>query len=160
SKHYGEDGSHPTFFGGTGIGPTVWSEAPFNNNQDLYVLKDDYSQVFGNHIMKLGALLSIDSKNEDSGGGAPAESPQSWGATGFNGWSGSTGNRFADFLLKDMSWGFSETNRQTRALLRWKDVEIYGSDSWRITPRMTVDFGARFSYFPNPYQADGTATSF
>ena len=28
-------------------GGVLWNQAPFQNNQDLFVLKDDYSAVFG-----------------------------------------------------------------------------------------------------------------
>ena len=41
------------FWGGGGYS-ALWNEAPFRNNQDLYVLKDDYSAVFGKHLFKAG----------------------------------------------------------------------------------------------------------
>jgi len=159
-KHYGADSSYPVFWGGIGAGPDVWSEAPFHNNQDLFVLKDDYSQVFGNHVLKLGVNLSTNKKNEDNGGGSPAEATHFWGSTGYQGWGATTGNRLSDFLLKDMSWGFDESNTQVRALMRWKDVEVYAQDSWRLKPNFTLDYGVRMSYFMNPYQSDGKATGF
>ena len=34
------------------------------NNQDLYVLKDDFSAVFGKHFVKAGAFYSSNAKNE------------------------------------------------------------------------------------------------
>ena len=52
------------FWGGGGYS-TLWNEAPFHNNQDLYVFKDDYSLVFGKHMLKAGALFSTNKKNED-----------------------------------------------------------------------------------------------
>ena len=58
AKHYGAERSHPVFWGGQGYGEPLWNEAPFKNNQDLFVLKDDYSQVFGNHFIKVGALAT------------------------------------------------------------------------------------------------------
>jgi hypothetical protein len=159
-KLYGTQDSPAVFWGGIGVGPDSWSEAPFNNNQDLMVLKDDYSRVFGNHLLKLGVLGSVDKKNEDAGGASSSESPQFWGASGFNGSGGTTGNKLADFLLKDMSWGFSETDHETRARLQWSDVEAYAADSWRVRPRVTLDYGVRFSLFPNAYQTDDVATAF
>ena len=53
-KQYGADRGHPVFWGGGGYGQTLWNEAPFRNNQDLFVLKDDYSAVFGKHFVKVG----------------------------------------------------------------------------------------------------------
>jgi hypothetical protein len=159
-KHYGNEDSHPVFWGGVGVGPDLWSEAPFLNNQDLVVLKDDYSKVFGNHLVKIGLLGSMNAKNEDNGGASAAEAPQFWGPTGLNGWGGTTGRKLGDFLLQDMSWGFSENNKQVRALVRWRDIEAYAADSWKAHPRLTVDLGARISLFRNPYLDDNQATSF
>jgi Carboxypeptidase regulatory-like domain len=158
-KHYGADRSHPIFWGGGGY-PALWNEAPFNNNQDLFVLKDDYSQVFGKHFFKAGALASTNKKNEDIGGGSAFESPQFWGATGLNNAGATTGNVMADFLLKDMTWGFVETSAQPRAQIRWKDFEAYLQDSWKVHPRLTVDLGVRYSYLPNPYEAEDLVASF
>jgi len=159
-KHYPSQ-NIPTFWGGVGVGDgNTWSEAPFNNNQDLFTLKDDYSQVFGNHLLKFGLLGSMNAKNEDSGGGSPQESAQFWGATGYQGWGGTTGNRFSDFLLKDMGWGFNEANKQVRALVRWRDIEAYAADSWRLQPRVTLDYGIRASLLPHPFLDDNLGTSF
>lgn len=159
-KHYAGQDSHPVFWGGTGVGPDVWSDAPFNNNQDLLTLKDDYSKVFGNHLVKVGLLGSINAKNEDNGGGSPAEAPQFWGSSGYQGGSATTGNKFSDFLLKDMYWGFSEKNTQRRALVRWRDIEGYVADSWRLQPRVTLDYGVRASIINNPYLADNLGLNF
>jgi len=158
-KRYGADDPVPVFWGGGGY-PTLWNEAPFHNNQDLFVLKDDYSQVFGKHFVKFGVLGSTNKKNEDAGGGAPSEVSQFWGAAGLNGWGASTGNTLGNFLLRDMTWGFSETNKEARAQLRWKDIELYAADSWKAQARLTIDYGVRYSYFPNPYQTSGDATAF
>ena len=65
-EYAGNEG-HPVFWGGGGYG-TLWNEAPFHNNQDLYVFKDDYSLVFGKHLLKVGGLFSTNKKNEDVGG--------------------------------------------------------------------------------------------
>ena len=46
-------------------GGVLWNQAPWLNNQDLYVLKDDYSAVFGKHFVKVGVLASFNKKNEE-----------------------------------------------------------------------------------------------
>ena len=88
---------------------TLWNEAPFRNNQDLFVLKDDYSAVFGKHLFKAGVLASTNTKNEDSNGNGSNQNSAFWGSAGLNGWDANTGNILADFLLRDMTWGFSES---------------------------------------------------
>ena len=40
-------------------GGVLWNQAPWLNNQDLFVLKDDYSAVFGKHFVKAGVLAQL-----------------------------------------------------------------------------------------------------
>ena len=43
---------------------------------------------------------------------------------------------------------------------RWRDLEFYASDSWKLSPRITFDYGVRYSLFYNPYSADDKIMSF
>jgi hypothetical protein len=160
ARFYGSDRGHPVFWGGQGYGQALWNEAPFHNNQDLFILKDDYSAVFGKHVVKTGGLVSVNKKNEDVLGFGSAENSQFWGSTGLNGFGATTGNILADFLLRDMTFGFSEFSTQRQVPQRWRDFEVYVSDSWKATPRVTADFGVRYSYLANPYAADNRLMSF
>jgi hypothetical protein len=155
-KLYGSGASIPVFWGGSGYS-MLGNEAPFHNNENLYVLKDDYSQVFGKHELKVGILGSYNEKNEDNG----AEQPSFWGATGFNTSFGpTTGNLIANFLLRGTTFGFSEAAFDRHTQVRWKQVEAYAQDSWKITPRMTFDYGVRYSYFGVPYSAENLFSNF
>ena len=157
-KLHGADQGSPVFWGGAGYS-SLWNEAPFLNNQDLFVLRDDYAAVFGKHFVKAGVLVSTNAKNEDTGGGN-GEQSNFWGSTGLNGWGGTTGNLLADFLLKDMGWGFSESSTAITANTRWKDLEFYVNDTWKVRPNVTLDLGVRYSVFMNPYDANDKAMSF
>src|SRR5206468_6257259 len=143
-----------------GYGQALWNEAPFHNNQDLFILKDDYSAVFGKHFVKAGALGSFNKKNEDVGGYGAFENSEFWGSAGVNGWGATTGNILADFLLKDMTFGFDENSVQFQVPQRWRDIEAYAADSWKASPHVTVDYGFRYSVFLNPYAADDRIASF
>jgi hypothetical protein len=158
-KLYGADRGHPTFWGGGGYG-MLWNAAPFWNNQDLFVLRDDHSAVFGNHFFKAGVLASWNRKNEDTGGYGSSESPAFLFPTGLPAWGPATGNILADFLLKDMTWFFFEPSGQNRTPQRWRDFEIYLSDSWKLSPRVTLDLGLRYSRLFNVYAADDRIMSF
>ena len=160
ARFYGAERGHPVFWGGAGYGQALWNEAPFHNNQDLFILKDDYSAVFGKHVVKAGALVSFNKKNEDVLGYGSAENSAFWGATGLNQWGSDTTNTLANFLLKDMTFGFSEASSQRQVPQRWRDFEFYLSDSWKATQRLTLDYGVRYSFFLNPYAADDRIMSF
>jgi len=159
SKEYGDQTGHPVFWGGQGYG-TLWNEAPFRNNQDLFILKDDYSAVFGKHFFKAGVLGSTNAKNEDSNGNGSAQNSAFWGSSGLNGWGSTTGNILSDFLLKDMTFGFSEPSGFRQVPTRWQDLEFYAQDSWKAAPRVTVDYGIRYSLLFNYYANDNKQTSF
>jgi hypothetical protein len=159
-KEYGSDVGHPVFWGTQGYGD-LWNEAPFNNNQDLFVFKDDYSAVFGKHLFKAGVLVSTNKKNEDTTGNGSSENWNFWGTgAGLNGWNSSTGNILSDFLLKDMTFGFTEYSGSRNVPQRWHDLEFYAQDSWKVSPRVTVDYGLRWSILYNYYLKDNSMTSF
>ncbi|HET7694720.1 MAG TPA: carboxypeptidase regulatory-like domain-containing protein [Vicinamibacterales bacterium] len=156
---YAGDEGHPVFWGGGGY-QALWNEAPFHNNQDLFVLKDDYTLVFGKHMLKAGALVSINQKNEDVGGFGSFENSAFWGSGGLPGWGATSGNLLADFLIRDMTFGFSENSGQRQVPQRWRDAEFYVADSWKATQRLTLDYGVRYSLFLNPYAQDNRIMSF
>lgn len=156
---YAGDEGHPVFWGGGGY-QALWNEAPFHNNQDLYVFKDDYTLVFGKHMLKVGGLGSTNKKNEDVLGYGSSESALFWGSGGLPGWGANSGNLLADFLIKDMTFGFSENSGQRPVPQRWSDFEAYASDSWKVNQRITFDYGIRYSLFNNPYAADNRIMSF
>jgi hypothetical protein len=161
TKQYGDQTGHPVFWGGAGYA-ALWNEAPFLNNQDLLIVKDDYTRVFGKHFIKAGVLASFNKKNEDTDGNGSSQHSRFWGpnGAGLNGWGSNTGNTLADFLLRDMTWGFSEASSSRSAPQRWRDVELYVADSWQASRKVTIDFGVRYSLLYNPYTADDRITSF
>ena len=158
-KQYGNETGAPGVLGRRRLLDAL-ERGAVRNNQDLYVLKDDYSAVFGKHLLKAGFLGSTKTKNEDSNGNGSAQNSAFWGSAGLNGWGANTGNTLGDFLLKDMTWGFSEPYGFRQTSTKWKDLEFYAHDSWKVSPRVTVDIGARWSMLKNYYSDDDTITSF
>jgi hypothetical protein len=158
-KEYGANRGHPIFFGRGSYGDDLQNMAPFKNNQNLFVLKDDYSAVFGRHFFKAGAVASYNQKNEDVFDQGSAESPQFGDAVGLTGEEDTTGNPLADLLLRGMAFDFSEAAAERSIQQRWRDVEAYVADSWKIHSRVTLDYGVRFSRFENPLDLGDTISS-
>jgi hypothetical protein len=159
-KEYGADRGHPIFFGREGYGEDLQNMAPFKNNQNLFALKDDYSAVFGRHFLKAGIVFSYNQKNEDVFDQGSAESSQFGDAVGLTGHGDTTGNALADLLLRGMAFDFSEASAERSIRQRWRDVEAYASDSWKVGPRVTLDYGLRWSRFENPYDVGDSIASF
>ncbi|MBW4028467.1 MAG: carboxypeptidase regulatory-like domain-containing protein [Acidobacteria bacterium] len=146
--------------GSYGSGNSTSLIAPWENELDLYTIQDDMTWVKGRHTFKFGGLLAIDSKNEDTGP-ATSERPSigtsdsSVAPGGF-----ATGNNLANFLLPNNTLYFGETSTNVRAQLRWRDYEIYATDAFKLTPRLTLSYGVRYSLFPPTYQPNNQITSF
>lgn len=146
----------------------LWHLAPWDDAQDIWSWKDDFAKTSGNHNLKIGALYARYLKDQDMiwdtapsfWGAAPGGAGMGggWGdsrAPG-NGHGGVTDNVVADLLLKDTWWadGF-EISNPSRSKVRWHDVEVYFADTWRARPRLTVDYGVRWSLLPPSFDADG-----
>ena len=102
-------------------------------SNNTYTATDNFSRVMGSHTLKVGAELSFEQVNV---------SPD---AT-FNGtfsFSGSeTGSDFADFLIGAPSL-FTQTDSENY-YPRHKYLGAYAEDSWKITPKLTLNLGVRY----------------
>jgi len=154
AKTTGDQIAHPTFWGAQGYQP-LWNMAPWSNLQDLYALRDDFTKVMGQHSLKAGVLFGWNKKNEFIGGASSAEQSEFWGAA-----DATTGNTVADFLLKDLPWGFDENRTQPDAHTRWKDLEFYVGDTWKVSRKVTLDLGLRYSILYEPYDAANAIGTF
>jgi hypothetical protein len=159
-KEYGANRGHAVFFGRESYGDDLQNMAPFKNNQNLFVFKDDYSQVFGQHVLKAGIVGSYNQKNEDVLDWGSGESSQFGDAVGLTGEGDTTGNALADLLLGGMAFDFKENSADRSIQQRWRDFEAYMSDTWKVHPRVTVDYGLRWSRFESPYDLGDTIASF
>jgi hypothetical protein len=158
-KEYGASRGHAVFFGRESYGDDLQNMAPFKNNENLFVLKDDYSAQYGKHFFKAGVVASYNEKNEDVFDWGSGESSQFGDAVGLTGEGDTTGNALADLLLQGMAFDFSEASADRSIQQRWRDVEAYVADSWKIHPRVTLDYGVRWSRFESPYDLGDTISS-
>jgi hypothetical protein len=164
----------PPVFWGPGGYSTLWNAAPWYNRMDRYTWTDDYSKVAGKHQFKFGALLAHNVKDQPNNGDFN-ESPAFWGFPGTckqagtpgnncanTAWgdAGAPGNAIASILLKGSVWGYGESNALHQAAGRYQDYEFYGGDSWRVSPRVTVNYGFRWSLLMQPYVADNELSFF
>jgi hypothetical protein len=167
-KKYGDAGPSVWFQGATNL-PGVWTIAPWANEQDLYTFQDDFSMVKSRHTFKFGATMSRNLKDEQQ---SNTEFGVFGGPTGFNGCSGkisaacpnSTGNTTgynpADVLLEGMAFGLTETSTIFTGRNRWNNYEFYAGDTFRLNRKLTIVYGLRWSFLPNPYLANNQYTEF
>jgi len=147
---------------------------PWGNRQDLFAWKDDFSISMKKHTFKVGILYDQNAKDEEQGqeaggmwGGAgyvfPSTSatpgPQLSGP-GFSWNSPTGGNQWSDTILQNTMWGVNENNRNPISDPRWRDVEFYFGDTWKVTSRLTLDYGFRWSLMPDAWLADNKLAAF
>jgi hypothetical protein len=141
-------------WGGQGY-PTLWHQAPWENHEDLFIWKDDISKVWRDHSFKAGGLVSRNVKNEQPNGGSGLYTVQE------DGGGGPTGNYIASLLLKDLPiTEYSEVDHQERTLGRWHDFEWFGNDTWKVSPRVTLTMGLRWSRFSPAYSDNNRISNY
>jgi hypothetical protein len=170
----------PPVFWGPGGYSTLWNGAPWNNRMDRYTWTDDYSKVKGRHQFKFGVLLAHNVKDQANNGDFN-ESPAFWGpgntctnnkagtAPGQAGntcdstpWgqAGGTGNSMADILMAGHVYGYGEASKLHEAAGRYQDYEFYGGDTFKLTRRVALNYGLRWSLLMQPYAADNELSFF
>jgi Carboxypeptidase regulatory-like domain/TonB-dependent Receptor Plug Domain len=155
-KQSGAQIGYPVFWGGLGPGAdsdSLWTQAPWHNNEQLYVLKDDFSKVHGNHTFKVGFLVSNNQKNELANG-TSEENTQFGGVVSTAGDPGSSSlNGAFDALWAGRLWQATEIQTNPYSQTRWHDFEMYYADNWKLSRRLTLDYGLRWSFLRQPYHA-------
>lgn len=116
-------------------------------------LNDDLTWVRGHHTFKFGADMSLIHTISPLG----FTGADNYGTFTFNGLF--SGNDFADFLLgipgeSDEDDVTQDNNGNARF---WA---LYAQDSYRVSPRLTLDYGLRWEYRPGYTDAGGNIGNF
>ena len=149
-------GQIPSLFWGAGGYAQIWHQAPWANREDLYIWKDDFSLVFGNHDLKVGGLFSHNFKDEPGSGAAGGNQQMAIQGCGDH-----TGHCIADLLLRDTVLSdYQEIANTEVADGRWRDFEFYVNDTWKIHPRVTLTLGLRYSVFPPAWETQNRISNF
>ncbi|MFL6211792.1 MAG: carboxypeptidase regulatory-like domain-containing protein [Pyrinomonadaceae bacterium] len=144
---------YPSLVWGTDGYNTLWHQAPWMNHEDLFIWKDDFSKVWGNHDLKIGALFSHNIKNELINGNSGLYFIQNSNSR--------TGNAMSEILLKDLPiTEYSEIDNQGLEPGRWSDKEAYVNDTWKFSPHVTFTLGMRYSIYAPAYANNNHITNF
>jgi hypothetical protein len=132
-----------TVYGNFGEDPGYIPNGLYNSNP-TFTFRDNVSKAVGRHNLQFGAYVAAAQKNE-FGGELGAGSVPGY-LTFDTSVAGTTGNAFADLLVGQIA-SFGQQDRFVKYYNRYKIVEPYFNDDWRITPRLTLNLGLRVSLF-------------
>ena len=123
----------------------VTQTQPLIHASDLETtLTDDWSWVKGKHTIEAGFNWVNSTKRQN-------KFSQSNGTWNFSG--RFTGDPIADYLLGDAAQ-FYQDSTERRPYIHGKIISPYVQDTWKISKRLTVNYGLRFTYMPLPHAQD------
>ncbi len=141
----------------TGDIGTLSSFGPYRDYNRNHNLFDTLTWISGKHTMKFGGTLNLYQKSENHAGGNNGsfsfnDSPVPTGTPLFR-------QEWANFLLGNVS-SFTQLSVDFHAEVRQHQFEAFAQDAFRVLPNLTLTYGVRYSYFGQPTDANGQATSF
>ncbi len=144
-----------TFSGGTAIS-TYGPYRDYNRNHNIFA---NLTKTIGNHTVKAGFTYNHYNKEENNA----SANAGSFGFTNGNLPAGSTAQPYqqawANFLTGFVST-FSQASIDVTPSITANQIEAYLQDDWKITPRLTLNLGLRYSHFAQPTDANHQLTTF
>jgi hypothetical protein len=124
----------PIYFNPGGFDPILFAE-----KWQISAL-ENVTKVWGTHTLKAGLYYEHVTNNQPGNGNSNGQITEDRnGAT-------STGNVLADLLLGRITGSYNEQTQNALHNIAYNIFETYAQDSWKLKPRLTVDFGVRVSY--------------
>src|SRR5262245_54798747 len=113
---------------------------PFFGTNNIWNVSDNLSKIWGGHNVKAGFYLEYTTRNAAR-------------ASAFNGTFNfdrnptnnplDTGNPFANALIGSVN-SYTEANGKLNGHARYKNIEWFAQDNWKVNKRLTLDYGLRF----------------
>jgi hypothetical protein len=144
---------------GSYLGGTPWKQANTTIN-----VNDNLTWVRNKHTIKTGLFYQRSRKDQPAWGNINGQFNFNVAATSGGACPNppdpcNLGDPFASALLGDFS-GFSQSTARPLGKFRYNQLEFYVQDTWKLTSRLTLDFGMRFTWMPAQYDANNQIALF
>jgi len=126
--------------------------APFTNYNTTLDFVDNFSKIIGPHTLKIGGYFQRSRKDQTAF--ANANGSINFGDGGNNPFD--TGFGFANIAIGSFQT-FQQASAYATGHYRYSNFETYVQDTWKVSPRLTVDYGMRF-YWMQPQYDEGLKT--
>ena len=140
-------------YGGVGFAADP-AYMPWEHSNPTYSLEDSVSKVIGKHTLQMGVAV-LNSRRSETNGAIGAATGDLQGFFTFSNQNSryTTGNAFAD-VLRNLNGNnsiksFTQDSAQLKYYNDYWIAEPYVQDDWRMSRRLTLNLGIRFSIFGN-----------
>jgi len=143
-----------SYFGGT----------PWKQSNTTINVNDNVTWVLHNHTLKGGVFYQRSRKDQPAWGNINGQFDFQTGPTSGGSCPGGVGtctlgDPFASTLIGEFN-GFSQSTARPLGKFRYNQLEFYIQDTWKVTPRLTLDYGMRFAWIPPQYDDDNQIALF
>jgi hypothetical protein len=150
-------GTHITNSFNPGPSPIFTSvgDAPFVNFNTVFNASDNITKIVGTHTVKAGIFFERSRKNQTSFGNNNGQ--YNFGDTSANPYD--TGFGFSNAALGVYNT-FDQAQNYINGQYRYWNIEGFVQDTWKVTPRITFDYGLRIQWYQPQYDASLQASTF
>ena len=139
-----------------------WSGSAGDGSENpIFTAGDDLTYIKGRHTIKGGYLFEQIHYNGFGRQTISGRTNFDRRSTSIPGSTDSTtggGNSFASFLLGEVFSAGTENNRFVRQ--RWRSHSAYIQDDWKVTAKLTLNFGLRYEFTLPPLERDDKWSDF
>ena len=119
------------------------SRWPFDGTDEAHNLTDNVTLIKGSHTLKAGFYYETSARNVSVYSTYNTAGTYYFGSDLGN--PVDTGNPFSNALTGNM-YGYGEDNKKQINHARYRQVEWFLQDTWKINKRVTIDAGLRFQF--------------
>jgi hypothetical protein len=153
------NGLSNTNFAGSYLGGTPWKQANTTIN-----LNDNLTWVKHSHTLKTGLFYQRSRKDQPAWGNINGQFGFGLGPTSGGTCSGgpntcTLGDPLASALLGSFD-SFDQSTARPLGKFRYNQLEFYVQDTWKLSSRLTLDYGMRFAWIPPQYDANNQVALF
>ncbi len=142
------------FGGGFAEDPGYVPQGPLNSNP-TFTYRDNVTKIAGPHNIQFGFYVVNAHKNEIPQPGNGVNGLLSYSNTSAT----TSGNAFADFLLGNIG-GFTQEGAALKMHEQYNIYETFFQDDWHISNKLTLNLGARLSFYGTYREKNNLAWNF
>jgi len=134
---------------------TSFAGTPYANRNPVWNYIDNVSKTLGTHTIKAGIYYEYAVKTENAF--KPYNATIDFGRDSNN--PGDTNWGFSNALLGNYL-SYQQINKDPLPSYPYKNIEFYGQDTWKVTSRLTLNYGLRINFIKPFHDSLGLMSSF